>query len=851
MISLYDILDASNGQLFGEPVAKLFTDICFDAQHAGESQLYVALKTERGDGHQYIREAIENGATGVLCTNPPMFDTENVTVVLVKDPEAALISWAHFILKRYGTHIIGVGGSSGKAITAAAIQQLLSGHISVHHRQSQYPGRLSLPYVLAKLNNTHQVVLLELEVTQPGEMAEMLQGLSLDVGVVTHGSLMHGDHFSSADDVTAELNTLVQSVTAAGRAIINYDDDQVRMLGMTGGAPALTYSLERFGADLLAYNIVPGLTGTGFDVQHRQKRYIGRWTPLLGKHQLYGLMAALLVGEHYGVSLESSLKTIKTMDALPGCMNPLRGVNGATFIDDTYDADPFATQMALDWLKLITQDGYRTIFVMGDMDDLGAYSQRAHRLVGQSAARSASVFITEGTEAALASRAAIDEGMSTSSVHITYSASDVVIQLKSQLQPNDIVLVKGGAASRMGAVVQSFLADKRDTALLRSLNADAQALVSAPPIQPSWVEIDLDALAHNVRRIKEMIGEKVSLMSVVKADAYGAGAVAASRTALLNGAAYLAVASISEALELRSAGITAPILTLSYVPPHAIQQALRQNITITLYDLELTRTYERILRETRASDDEKLRVHVKIDTGMGRLGILAAEATTFFRHFMNFGSFDLEGIYTHFASADDDPDYTAEQVRVFTRVVNSLRAGEFKFRYIHAANSAGMLASKNNHFNMVRVGLAMHGVSPSAKVRVPDDFRPVLTWKTVVAQIKTLPPGYPVGYGSTYRTRGEERIAILPVGYSDGLRRAPNNWGHVLIHGEPAPLVGRVSMEKTAINVTHIPGVSIGDEVVLLGRQGDSVISADEIAQQLGTISYEVLTTILPRQPRR
>jgi alanine racemase len=247
---------------------------------------------------------------------------------------------------------------------------------------------------------------------------------------------------------------------------------------------------------------------------------------------------------------------------------------------------------------------------------------------------------------------------------------------------------------------------------------------------------------------------------------------------------------------------------------------------------------------------EKLRVHVKIDTGMGRLGILPEETMPFFRFLSVMNHLDVEGLYTHFSVADEDPDYTAEQVKTFKGVIKPLRAGGFNFKYIHAANSAGTLASADNHFNMVRVGLAMYGLSPSASLPVPPEFMPVLTWKTIIAQVRTLPMGHPIGYGNTYRTRTEERIAVIPVGYADGFRRAPENWGAVLVHGQFAPVVGRVSMEKTSINVSHIPDITIGDEVVLLGRQGDAQITADDIAMRLGTINYEVVTSILPRVPR-
>ncbi|MFN8448683.1 MAG: alanine racemase [Anaerolineae bacterium] len=285
---------------------------------------------------------------------------------------------------------------------------------------------------------------------------------------------------------------------------------------------------------------------------------------------------------------------------------------------------------------------------------------------------------------------------------------------------------------------------------------------------------------------------------------------------------------------------------MSYTPVQAIRQAVRQNITVTVYDLELARAYDSAAREAGG----QLLVHVKIDTGMGRLGVLAFDAMPFFRSLLSLSHLDIEGVYTHFSKADEDLTYTMWQVDTFKQVLAPLHAAGFSFRYIHAANSAGMLTSKETHFSAVRIGLAMYGLSPSETAQVPPQFKPVLSWKTVVAQVKTLPPGHPVGYGGTYYARDNERIAVIPVGYSDGLRRSPQYWGHVLVRGKIAPIIGRVSMEKTTLNVTHIPDVAIGDEVVLIGTQEGVTITADDIARRLGTISYEVLCSIVPRAPR-
>lgn len=848
MISLYDLLEAANGQLFGEPAAQLFTAFCLDSRLAEDNHLYVTRKTDQGDTHPYIREAVVRGARGVLCTEPPHFDTDGLTVIIVKDTETALMNWARFVLKKLGARVIGVTGSSGKSVTAEAINQVLSTRFRVHTQPQSENGRLRIPLALASLKAEHNMVVMELGASQPGDMSEMVETLQPEVGVVTHVGYAYTSAFDTLEQIAHEEGTLVEFLPVSGLAVLNYDDDLVRKMAARTRARVMTVGTADFGADLMAYNILVGVNKTGFDLRYGGDRYVGRWTPLLGKHHLYSALAALAVGLHYNIELDDGLKALTGMNPLPGRMNPLPGKNGALLIDDTYDATPESTLAALDWLKAIGEANTRRIFIMGDMGDLGAYSQRGHRMIGQRAAEVADFIVTEGGDASLVGRAALDQGMDRRKVVMSYSAQDAVAVFTERyaLTANDVVLIKGGKSARMEVVTQALLQDERDRkALVRQ--GTAWQSIAAHPMRTTWVEIDKNALAKNTRLIKERIGPNVALMAVVKADAYGHGAVAASITALSNGAELLGVASLNEALELRDAGIDAPILVMSYTPVYAVRQAIRNKITLSLYDLDLARAYNQAAREVGS----KLNVHVKIDTGMGRLGVLADEAVAFFRHLTNLRHLELEGIYTHFAMADEDSDYTAQQLRNFKNVINPVRASGFTFKYIHAANSAAALTNKDTYFNLVRVGIALYGLSPSDTVRVPPEFKPVMTWKTVIAQVKTLPPGSPVGYGGTYVTQGQERIAVIPVGYAYGFRRAPHNWGRVLVHGQFAPVVGRVAMEKTMINVTHIPNTAIGDEVVLLGKQGEAEITAEEIAASLQTNNYEVVCSVMARIPRR
>jgi len=365
-------------------------------------------------------------------------------------------------------------------------------------------------------------------------------------------------------------------------------------------------------------------------------------------------------------------------------------------------------------------------------------------------------------------------------------------------------------------------------------------------LSPSRIEIDLAALAGNVRQLKAWLGADVALMAVVKANAYGHGALPVARTALAHGADMLAVANLAEALEIRQAGLAAPLLVLSYLPAAAIARALAADITVSIFDSALAAQYGAAARAAGG----RLKAHVKVDSGMGRLGLLPAAAVALCRRLRADEAFELEGLYTHFSAADEDPRYTARQLRRFERVLAQLRGVGLHFAYVHAANSAAALAHPESHYNAARLGLALYGLNPLPAPAGGPALRPVLAWKTTLIQLKTLPAGAAVGYGNTYRARSSERVATLPIGYADGLRRGPRAWREVLLHGQRAPIIGRISMEKTTISVSHIPQARLGDEVALLGRQGDDEIGAAEIADWIGGISYEVLTSIGPRAPR-
>lgn len=327
-------------------------------------------------------------------------------------------------------------------------------------------------------------------------------------------------------------------------------------------------------------------------------------------------------------------------------------------------------------------------------------------------------------------------------------------------------------------------------------------------------------------------------MPVVKANAYGHGAVQLARAAERAGIDYFAVAFLEEAIELRKHGISKDILVFNYVEPDMLHIAQQNNITITLY------SWEQLWRYTKQIWRPK--VHIKIDTGMRRLGVMPEEARDFLDAVRKAG-FDVEGAYTHFAVADsldeEDVQFTKEQAQLFEKL-------DLDVRIKHVCNSGASVSKVVNCFDYVRVGIASYGLQPSDSV-YSNELKPVLTWKSVVSHVKTIQPGDSISYGRTFKAFMEMKIATIPVGYADGYWRHLSNKGYVLIHGEKCPIVGRVCMDQFMVDVSHLDDVKIGDEVVLIGKQGNNTITAEEIAKLVGTINYEVTCRISERVPRK
>ena len=843
MIDLHDLLTATNGRVLGDPAACRFSGFAFDSRITKPGELFVALVTETGDGHDYVDAACRQGATGVVCQHPPLAPLSGITHIVVENSQQALSDYARYILRRRQIEVVGITGSVGKTSTKEAIAAVLQKRHQVFRNPGNYSGRLGLPISLGSLGDRERLVILEMACDSHGEIRHLAEIARPRIGIVTAIGPSHLEVFGTIDQVAREKRQLIQALPQSGVAILNYDDHRTRDMRADARARVVTFGLSPQ-ADLFADEVCATAAGTWLTA-HWQQCTSRLFLPLVGAHHAYTALAAAAVGLIYGLSWEDIAAGLGQVAPLPGRTRLLEGLNGAQLLDDSYDANPLSALSALAALEALPAQ--RRFVVLGDMTHLDRHTEEAHRIVGRRCAEIADRIYAKGELARIAVDEALQRGLPPDRTQISFTDGDIVAKLQRELRPGDLVLLKGSAEARLERITAALLADRSlAEALLPRQNRGWQQVRLQRLGRPTWVEIDLDAIARNVRHIVDQVAP-AQVMAVLKADGYGHGAAKIARTALNNGATWLGVACLGEAIALRQGGIDAPILILGYTPAWQARGAVLHDVVATVFSADVARAL------ARAAGDlgRTARVHVKVDTGMGRLGLLPDQVLSFMRAISDLPALQVDGLFTHFAAADDDDlSYTNWQLECFQEVLSALGEQGLLPAHVHAANSAAIMRLPASRFDLVRLGIAMYGLSPSPYTDCPPGFAPALTFKCQIAQVKELEKGSYISYGRTYCTPRRSRIAVIPVGYADGFRRAPAHWGEVLVRGERAPIVGRVCMDQTMIDVTDIPGVRQGDEVVLIGSQGDDEITVEQVAARLGTINYEVVSEILARVPR-
>jgi len=378
------------------------------------------------------------------------------------------------------------------------------------------------------------------------------------------------------------------------------------------------------------------------------------------------------------------------------------------------------------------------------------------------------------------------------------------------------------------------LSDDRGTFILAHMDSS---------VCTSWLEIDLSAIQSNIQLLKQMTRNKI--MAVVKANAYGHGMPDVVRAAHEAGVEWFGVARIEEALQVLDNAPGARVLVMGYTPPQMVAEAVRRHITLAVYDYDTAAMYSAKASEAGG----KASIHIKFDTGMGRLGYNQPDTVDFARRVIELPNLEFDGVFTHFARADEpDQDTTPQQLEQFNHVLHNLNQNGIHPPLVHACNTSATLNFPQAYFDMVRTGISIYGISPSKQTILPQGFKPALTFKSRLTSVKTLPAGHGVSYGHYYFTPSEQRIGVVGAGYADGFRRRLHSCA--LVHGKRVPVVGIVAMDQSMVVLDGVPEAKIGDEVVLIGSQGNEHIGAEDLAADWGTISYEVVCGLSARLPR-
>jgi alanine racemase len=828
----------------GPAAAGSFTRFCFDSRLVEPGDLFVAVRTPRGDGHDHLGDASDRGARAALVDDASAAPRD-LALLVTEDTVATMERYGAHVVRLWRPRVVAVTGTVGKTGTKELVADVLATRYRVFRTPGNFSGRFGLAVALGGLDPDHEVAVVEMATGYFGEIDAMCAMAPPEVGVVTAVDAAHLVALGDVDGVAREKGALLGHLPPGGLAVLNADDPRVAALAVRSAAPVVTFGASS-AAGYRADAVVTGPDGTAF------RGRIDGWeaavrVPWLGAHSVGAALAGLAVADHFGIDRDAAVAAIAEVSPVPGRLRALPGARGSTILDDTYNAAPRSVHAGLATLAALPA-GTR-VAVLGEMAELGTASEELHRAVGRYAAGVVDHLVTQGTAAAWIADEAVRAGLAPERVAVTFTVEDAAAEATGHLGPDVCVLIKGSAAARMERVVERLLADGQAPGeLLVRQDRAWRSIRLFRSDRPTWLEIDLAAIGANVAALAERAGG-AEVMVVLKADAYGHGAVPVAHTALRHGATRLGVACVPEARSLRAAGIRAPVLVLGYTPGWQGREAVGLDLSLAVFDLDTARSLGRAARAL----DSSVSVHVKVDTGMHRLGVAAGEVPGFVAALGAIEGLEVAGLFTHFACADDPGPAgdaaTRRQLESFREVIVTLEADGDLPPLVHASNSAGMLCRDDAVFDMVRPGIAVYGLPPGPAVPVPG-LRPALTWKSQVAQVHDLATGESVGYGHLWTAGRPSRVATVPVGYADGLRRAPATWEYVLVRGRRAPLAGRVSMDQISVDVTDVPGVRRGDEVVMIGAQGDEELPATLVADWLGTSCYEVVSEILARVPR-
>lgn len=794
--------------------------ICIDSRGVSPRALFFALAGRRTDGHKFLSHAFANGAAAAIVAARELdavpIDPE-WPLIVVPSPLRALQSLARWYRREMFGQVLAITGSNGKTIVKDALGAFLERR-AVFVSPGSYNSQLGLPLAVLSAEKRTSLAIFEAGISEPGEMAALEDVLRPDFGILTNIGMAHFASFGSREALAREKITLFERIPETGWVLLPSGEPIIKEL-----AGRLRCRIHWLGSDEQVLAVAPlALVDSGrilslsFRDGGRYEVRVGTRSPEIISDLHFAASAACLLG----VKPEEIAATLESYVPVPTRMEMWSSPDGVRIINDAYSADPISVHSALRAAALGVPPANRKIFVFAGMRELGSQSDREHRQVGAHAAACgfSHLFLVGDGELDCTAEGYDAEGTGGSVLKLGEPA-ELKEHLLPILRPGDTVLFKGPRKAGMVGAARDI----------------------AGSIAQRCLWVDLAAVGGNVARFRRHAGGGVRILAVLKALAYGTDLIQLASWMSDLGIQDIGVSSTSEGVAARKTGIGQEVFV--FLPdPGDIDSLIRYRLTPVIYSPELAEAFLAGLEKT----GRRLDVHLKVNTGMNRLGLMPQMVTAIARRILDSGAMRVTGICTHFAAADDprQDDFTRGQIALFNRAVEALRAMGHKDLVIHAANTAAAIRFPEAHYDMVRIGLGLYGIYPSEAAREHMELDLAIGVTSRIAHIHTVSPGESLGYNLSYTTTREMKVGTVPFGYADGMPWRSGQSGHVLVEGKIAPIVGRISMDQLQVDVTNIEDAGVGSEVLLYGARGGYVVRPEHVAAAGNTIPHELLTRL-------
>lgn len=828
-IRFFELVSCTGGTTTYTGEDFIISAIQFDSRKDMKNAAFIAFETEKDDGHNYVPVAAGKGAVALIVCKEI---AATIPVIKVVDTRTAYQEIARFVRAKYNIPMIAITGSNGKTTVKDMLTAILSTKYKVLSTEKNNNNELGVPMTLLSLNESHEAAVLELGMNHKGEIHTLSGIVRPDIAIITKIGTAHiGNLGGTREDIFRAKMEIVDGLQENGQLILCSNDDM--LCTVAGGTYYVVYcgsagdQRDVISADGISQFWNESGYGISFTVHYQDKQF-DCTLPILGKHNVQNALLAMTAALSLGIEPGQSIEALRSY-ARSSMRLETSNIRGVKIIKDYYNASAESMKAALDTLGELGIEGSR-VAILGEMLELGDAGVALHREIAEYTKGRADEVFYLGSHGEEFLEIRPDAQCFTSKSDLNEALSSAI--LNHQIEFGDIVLIKGSKGMKMWEHYEF---------LYRLL--ERGSIVAAQ----TRLLIDVDALKHNLSAVKQYVGDKVTVMPIIKADAYGSGADVVAN--VYRDCEYFGVSDLCEAEELHAIMPNAKCVVLYQPFPSDIDWVIRNDyLIIAVSEMKFVNK----LNHAAEQQNKKIVVHMEVDTGMSRLGVLPEGVPEFARQISKCKNLMVQGIFTHYSVADRyEPEhqaYTAEQTRKFAEAIREAEEVLGPIPFKHACASAAIFNPNTILYNMVRPGYMLYGYYPCEEMKDKISLRPSLKYTTQVTQVKEFEAGVSIGYQRAFITKRKSRIAEIPIGYSDGLFHKLSNCGAFVINGQLAPIVGNICMDYTMVDVTDIkPMVWAGDEVAVFDNVNMTI---EQIAKLCDTIGYEVITNIKNKADR-